>query len=64
MSEKSRFIYKRLKEDVMNESKVKHEEFLSDGPKGLRFVFMKLDKKKNMYKDSTVNLVMMEKQFL
>ena len=44
MSEKSaklRFIYRRHREDTVNDSKVEHEEFLRDGPKGLGFRFMR-----------------------
>ena len=46
----AKFIYHRNKEDTVNENKVQTEEFLRDGPKGLTFRFMHLDKKKNHYK--------------
>lgn len=49
MSGKKRFIYRRHSEDTFNDSKIEHEEFLRDDPKGLGFRFMKLDKKKNIY---------------
>ena len=49
MSEKSRFIYRRHREDTLNDSKIEHEEFLRDGPQGLGFRFKKFDKKKNIY---------------